>query len=202
MSFDSTAYWENRYATGGNSGAGSYGLIADFKANSLNNFIRENGIESAIEYGSGDGNQLSLLKINEYLGLDVSTTTIENLRKKFATDSSKSFVAYNGDSFEVDVTFKRDIALSMDVILHLTEDSRYEKYMSNLVKSSHRYLGIFTTATEKQPEKMARHNRFRDHRFWLNENAPSWKEIRVDFTPAELGYPETTGFYYYEKIGE
>jgi hypothetical protein len=28
----SKAYWENRYADGGNSGAGSYNRLADFKA--------------------------------------------------------------------------------------------------------------------------------------------------------------------------
>ena len=48
MGFDSAEYWRNRYASGGNSGAGSYGALADFKAASLNSFISNNNIASAI----------------------------------------------------------------------------------------------------------------------------------------------------------
>jgi len=199
MSFDSVEYWRKRYATGGNSGAGSYGALADFKAASLNHFIESNGIESGIEYGSGDGNQLSLLKIERYIGVDLSPDVIDNLRKKFAGDASKSFVEYDPDKYKVDASTTADIALSMDVILHLTEDFRYEAYMRNLVASAKKYIGIFNTATEKQLEKMAAHNRYRDHRIWLKANASEFTEVEVNLTPPELGYPEATGFYFYAK---
>jgi len=199
MSFDSVEYWRKRYATGGNSGAGSYGALADFKAASLNHFIESNDIESGIEYGSGDGNQLSLLKIKRYIGVDLSPDVIANLRNKFAGDTSKSFVEYDPDRYVVDASTTADIALSMDVILHLTEDFRYEAYMRNLVASAKKYIGIFNTATEKQLEKMAAHNRYRDHRIWLKANASEFTEVEVNLTPTELGYPEATGFYFYAK---
>jgi hypothetical protein len=35
---DSATYWEQRYARGWNSGVGSYGRLAEFKAQVLNNF--------------------------------------------------------------------------------------------------------------------------------------------------------------------
>jgi len=200
MGFDSAEYWRNRYASGGNSGAGSYGALADFKAASLNSFISANNIDSAIEYGSGDGNQLSLLKVEKYIGLDVSPVAIENLKVKFANDASKDFIAYDPDDFTPTESLRSDIALSMDVILHLTEDFRYLKYMANLVASTHKYLGIFNTATEVQLEKMAKHNRYRDHRDWMASHAPEFREVKVDLTPAELGYPENTGFFYYERL--
>jgi len=199
MSFDSVEYWRKRYATGGNSGAGSYGALADFKAASLNHFIESNDIESGIEYGSGDGNQLSLLKIKRYVGVDLSPDVIANLRNKFAGDASKTFVEYDPDTYIVDASTIADIALSMDVILHLTEDFRYEAYMRNLVASAKKYIGIFNTATEKQLEKMAAHNRYRDHRIWLKANASEFTEVEVNLTPPELGYPEATGFYFYAK---
>jgi len=199
MSFDSVEYWRKRYATGGNSGAGSYGALADFKAASLNHFIESNDIESGIEYGSGDGNQLSLLKIKRYIGVDLSPDVIANLRNKFAGDASKTFVEYDPDRYVVDASTIADIALSMDVILHLTEDFRYEAYMRNLVASAKKYIGIFNTATEKQLEKMAAHNRYRDHRIWLKANASEFTEVEVNLTPTELGYPEATGFYFYAK---
>jgi hypothetical protein len=200
MSFDSAEYWRKRYQSGGNSGAGSYGALADFKAASLNSFIESHHISSAVEYGSGDGNQLSLLHVPQYLGLDVSQVAIDNLQVKFAGDLSKAFVAYDPDDFDADISVRRDIAISMDVILHLTEDIRYEKYMRNLIASADRFVGIFNTATEIQLEKMAQHNRYRDHRIWISSHAPEFREFKVDFAPAELGYPEHTGFFFYERV--
>ncbi len=197
MTFDSAEYWRKRYESGGNSGAGSYGALADFKADALNGFVERHDIESATEYGSGDGNQLSLLQISKYIGVDVSAKVIENLRARYKGDATKTFLEYDPDNFVPDTSLFSEISLSMDVILHLTEDSRYEGYMRNLIASATKYLGIFNTATERQLEKMAQHNRFRDHRIWLRESAPQWVETEVHLTPAELGYPEATGFYFY-----
>jgi len=198
MTFDSAEYWRKRYQTGGNSGSGSYGELADFKAAALNNFVADHGITSAVEYGSGDGNQLSLLNISRYQGLDVSATAIENLRVRFSSDPSKTFLEYDPDNFADTRSVAAEISLSMDVILHLTEEERYEKYMQNLVASSEKYIGIFNTATEVQLEKMAQHNRYRDHRIWMAASAPHIREVEVHLTPAELGYPEMTGFFFYQ----
>jgi len=200
MTFDSAEYWRKRYESGGNSGAGSYGALADFKAQALNGFVERHGIESATEYGSGDGNQLSLLHISKYIGLDVSAKAIENIRERYAGDPSKTFFEYNPDDFIPDASLISDISLSMDVILHLTEDFRYESYMKNLIATTRKYVGIFNTATEQQLEKMAQHNRFRDHRIWMKINAPQWVDTEVHLTPSELGYPEATGFYFYELV--
>lgn len=52
----SSNYWESRYQEGGNSGHGSYGELAQYKADFLNSFVQENHVESAIEFGSSDGN--------------------------------------------------------------------------------------------------------------------------------------------------
>ncbi len=198
MVFDSAEYWRKRYESGGNSGAGSYGVLAEFKSRVLNHFVAVNKIESAVEYGSGDGNQLSLLEISKYLGIDLSAEVIKNLRHKFSDDSTKTFMEYDPDCFVADDVVRADIALSMDVILHLTEDRRYEKYMRNLVKSSKKFIGIFNTATESQLDQMAQHNRYRDHRVWMNLYAPEFSEVKVDLTPVDLGYPATTGFYFYQ----
>lgn len=55
-------YWEQRYRQAGNSGAGSYGRLAEFKAEVLNEFVARHSIGSVVEFGSGDGNQLTLAK--------------------------------------------------------------------------------------------------------------------------------------------
>ena len=46
----SAAYWDARYRAGGNSGAGSYGRLAAFKAEVLNEFVRRRGIRSIVEF--------------------------------------------------------------------------------------------------------------------------------------------------------
>jgi len=70
----SDTYWTSRYTRGKDSGSGSYGKFAAFKAGVLNDFIRENAIESVIEFGCGDGNQLGLMECPRYLGYDISIT--------------------------------------------------------------------------------------------------------------------------------
>jgi SAM-dependent methyltransferase len=196
--FDSARYWKNRYRTGGNSGSGSYGELAKFKANSFNDFVKNHQIQSCIEYGCGDGNQLSLMRIDKYLGLDLSPEVIQAISSKFR-DNNKSFEVYDPDHFKLSPEYQADISLSMDVILHLIEDERYEKYMRNLFDSGIRFVGIFNTATDRQPEKMAVHNRFRDHTMWVQERAPEFQLVSTDFTPIEVGYPGNTGFYFYQR---
>ncbi len=56
----SEEYWKQRYEFGGNSGAGSYGILADFKSELLNRFVINNVITDVVELGCGDENQLSL----------------------------------------------------------------------------------------------------------------------------------------------
>ncbi len=198
--FDSVAYWRRRYAGGGNSGSGSYGKLAEFKAESFNRFVKEHEVSSCIEYGCGDGNQLSLMKVDKYLGLDVSPETISAISAKFNQDSGKRFEVYNPNSFKVSNQYRADLSLSMDVILHLIEEDRYLDYMQNLFDSGARFVGVFNTATDQQPLKMAIHNRFRDHRNWIVEHVKGFQLIETDLTPDELGYPEATGFYFYKNM--
>jgi len=190
-------YWKKRYATGGNSGSGSYGGLAEFKAASLNRFISDHNIESIVEFGSGDGNQLGFINIPEYLGLDVSPDAIANTSRMYDHDQSKSFLLYDPDNFQPSPEVSAQLAISMDVILHLTEDERFNRYMQNLFASATRFVGIFNTATETQLATMAKHNRFRDHRAWISSNRPDVKELRVDMLPAQHGYPAETGYFFY-----
>lgn len=91
----STDYWERRYVTGGTSGAGSYGAMADVKAAFLNRFVAEHKVQSVIEFGCGDGNQLALANYPSYIGLDVSRTALDRCLTRFAADPTKSFAWYN-----------------------------------------------------------------------------------------------------------
>ena len=89
---NTAAYWETRYASGKNSGSGSYGRLAVFKAEIINDFCKKHNINTVIEWGCGDGNQLSLMNYPLYTGLDVSCTVIELCREHYANDKSKKFI--------------------------------------------------------------------------------------------------------------
>ncbi|MDR0569556.1 MAG: class I SAM-dependent methyltransferase [Spirochaetaceae bacterium] len=91
----SKAYWERRYAEGGNSGAGSYNRLAAFKAEMLNAFVRDNNIQTVMEFGCGDGNQLSLARYPRYTGFDVSETAVKLCKNRFKGDATKTFYLLN-----------------------------------------------------------------------------------------------------------
>ncbi len=75
-------YWNGRYKAGGNSGIGSYGRLAEFKAEIINNFVADYEIHTVIEWGCGDGNQLSLAQYPQYIGFDVSLKSVKMCKKK------------------------------------------------------------------------------------------------------------------------
>ena len=144
--FDATRYWEARYASGGTSGEGSYGRLADFKATVLNQFIVEHGVKSVVEFGCGDGNQLSLLRVPAYTGFDISKSALTRCIERFKNDATKSFFLFDTACFR-DATgrFEADVALSIDVIFHLVDDRVFESYMAHACAAARKYLILYTT---------------------------------------------------------
>lgn len=170
---DSATYWENRYQAGGNSGDGSYNRLAEFKARVLNEFCFEQKIVSVIEYGCGDGNQLSMAKYPKYLGFDVSQTAIDRCLRLFSGDSSKTFKLseeYGGETAE--------LTISLDVIYHLVEDAVFVDYMSRLFDSSDRFVIIYSSNSDENPEGTAEHVRHRNFSKWITENKAEWRLMK------------------------
>lgn len=164
----SVAYWDQRYRRGGTSGRGSYHELAAFKAEILNAFVARHRIQSIIEFGCGDGNQVKLACYPKYLGLDVSETAINLCRDKFADDPSMEFRLvrdYRGET--------ADVALSLDVIYHLVEDDVYEHYMRRLFDAAEAFVIIYSSNTERNGilDPHIRHRRFTS---WVRENRPDW----------------------------
>ncbi len=192
----SKEYWEKRYLSGGTSGHGSYGKLAEFKAEILNNFVKEKNINSVIEFGSGDGNQLSLFKFPKYIGLDVSKTAIKMCLKKFENDKTKSFFLYDSEYFRDNHgIFKAELALSLDVIYHLIEDKIFELYMNHLFSSAEKYVIIYSNNEEKVQLYHEKYRKFTD---WIEKNIKGWKLVKI----IKNKYPEQShsDFFIYEKI--
>lgn len=197
---DSAKYWENRYVKGGTSGAGSYNHLASFKAKIINEFVESNNIQKVIEWGCGDGNQLSLARYPEYVGYDVSQEAIRRCAEMFSQDSTKRFVWSGANDF-VSLE-KADLSLSLDVLYHLVEDSVYELYMQRLFESSDKYVCIYSCNFEKEHAAHVRCRKFTDY---VEAEFKEWR--LVDFIPNEYPYNESepdgtswSDFYIYEKI--
>lgn len=167
-------YWENRYKSGGNSGAGSNNILAEYKGEVINEFVKNNNIETVIEFGSGDGNQLKYFNFNSYIGFDVSRTAVNNCRKMYESDSSKRF-----DVIEAYYNEKADLVMSLDVIYHLVEDAVYFDYMKRLFSASGKYVMIYSSnSDEHENNNIAAHVRHRKFTTWVEQNAPQFKLIQ------------------------
>jgi len=176
--FNSAVYWENRYRTGGNSGAGSYGRLAEFKAEIINNFIKENNIRSVIEFGVGDGNQLSLLKCPNYIGIDVSDTILNNAKRMFDDDATKSFYLLSEYHKQ-----QAELALSLDVVYHLIEDQVFYNYMMNLFNAATRCVIIYSSNFHREHCTHVKHRKFSE---WIDKYATEWELL--DHIPNKYQY--------------
>jgi len=192
----SAEYWEKRYKTGGNSGAGSYGRLANFKAEVLNEFVARKEISSVIEFGSGDGNQLKLAKYPIYTGVDISMTAVEQCRKHYAGDTNKSFLTlseYDGRQGQ--------LSLSLDVIYHLVEDEAFINYMATLFDAAERYVIIYSSNWDEQPASQhVRHRKFVD---WASANRPCFNLVshipnRFSFDARNPDNSSFADFYIFE----
>lgn len=201
----SSQYWDDRYRQQGHSGAGSYGRLALFKAKILNTLVKQNAIQSVIEFGSGDGNQLSLAEYPQYTGFDVSPTALARCQQRFANDNTKQFLHTSAWK-----NHQADLTLSLDVIYHLIEDEVFEEYMHRLFSSARRFVAIYASNDEKYNQvkaphvKHVRHRKFTD---WIQKNPPAnWvlsKFIPNDY-PFNISDMENTSFadfYIFKKIG-
>lgn len=201
--FDSREYWEARYLNGGNSGEGSYGRLSLFKAEVINAFIKKNNLDSVIEFGCGDGNQLSLADYNKYIGLDVSKTAIKNCIQKFSNDTSKNFFLYDQDCFADNTgIFLSDVALSLDVLYHLVEQNVYEKYLINLFSSSKLFVIIY--AANENTLSATAHEKYRKFTSDIDRLIKGWAlfdVIKNKFKPSvnDNAYVSQADFFFYRK---
>ena len=190
---DSARFWEQNYADGHTSGHGSYGSLAEGKRDFLNDLVRTRGVASVIEFGCGDGNQLSLAC---YVGLDVSRTAVGLCQQRFANDPGKSFFLYDGACFTDRAgVFRADLALSLDVVYHLTEDAVFETYLRHLFGAGRRFVVIYSTDMEMKGT--APHVRHRCFTAWVKSNLPDWTLVQVTRGPnTDLGRAD---FFVYES---
>jgi SAM-dependent methyltransferase len=195
---NSGEYWDSRYKMGGNSGSGSYNELALFKADVLNEFVRNHHVSTVLEFGCGDGAQLGLAAYPDYVGFDVSKQAVEICRTRYRDDSGKRFFLI--DAGQPAIT--ADLTLSLDVIYHLVEDRTFDQHMSSLFNASRKYVAIYAS-NEDHPssDPHVRHRRFVT---WIEKQRPDWRQIGFvkNKYPWDATKPQQTSFadfYFFEK---
>lgn len=198
---NSEDYWKQRYEKGGNSGEGSYGPLAQYKAAFINGFCKDHGIRSAIELGCGDGNQVSKLNIERYIGVDISEKCIEWARKQF---HGRGYTFLTADEFRSERTEGMcELGLSLDVVYHLIEDEVYRDYLADLFSASSRFVLIYSSNLDyfNPIFPHVRHRPVVDH---VVETQPDWRFLRTERNPYhrhpdEPGYGSFAEFHVFEK---
>jgi hypothetical protein len=194
----SKSYWEQRYRKGETSGVGSYGRLAEFKAEILNGFVARMSIQSVIEYGCGDGAQLALSDYPRYVGIDVAENSVSACRQRFANDATKSFFLVGQTPADLG---RFDLVISLDVIYHLVEDKIFDAYMRSLFANADRFVVIYSSNKVEPTDSLhVRHRRFTD---WIEAHEPRWQ--KTDYLqnkyPWDPERPDDTSFadFYFFK---
>jgi len=146
-----------------------------------------------IEFGCGDGNQLSLADYPAYIGLDVSETAIKLCIQRFVGDRTKSFFLYDPHCFS-DPTgaLRADVAISLDVLFHLVDDSLFGLHLRHLFGAGARFV-VICSSNAAFPDAAAhvRHRTFTDT---VASGFPAWRLIEhiANPVPYNGNYKETS----------
>lgn len=194
---NSQSYWRARYRLRGDSGAGSKGVSASYKADVLNKFVADMEIGGVIEFGCGDGRQLALASYPEYLGVDISADAIQRCKSRFRQDATKRFIVL--DQFRDGTA---DLAMSIDVIFHLVEDDVYVEYLERLFASAERFVAIYSTDSSINKGSL-RHVRNRNVSVDVAGMFPGFERMeeyeRGLAAPVEYNGSEATRFLFYRR---
>jgi SAM-dependent methyltransferase len=197
---DPVSFWEERYAKGGTSGEGSYGRLAEWKAEFLNRFVAERGVASVIEFGCGDGAQLALAEYPRYVGLDVSPSAVARCVARFRGDDSKRFAVLGRDTPQE----RAELALSLDVVYHLTDDALFAAHLTALFDSAERFVVVYSTdGPLPRSVRQGAHERHRAFTPWVHANRPWWRltqRVTNPYPPRTPGGPTSAAdFFVFER---
>lgn len=125
-------YWEQRYFSGMNSGAGSRGEEVEFKIDHLKGLY----FKTVLDIGCGDGYFYERLKLKfpnvKYTGLDLSQSVIE---REHSSGTWKVI-----ENWDFDDT--ADLVLCIDVLFHIINEDDYQRVIEKLKNIKCKYLVI------------------------------------------------------------
>lgn len=142
--FNMREYWNNRYNSGGNSGAGSYYDEAQVKGNYINKIIANKEISKILDIGVGDGNQLLYIKgFDFYLGYDISPKAIRMCEQT----NYNSRLNYKFTSEIQSLPNNFDLCMCIDVLFHQVNPEDYWATLMHLFNiNDSKYVLLYTTS--------------------------------------------------------
>lgn len=180
--FVSGDYWQGRYTSGGNSGAGSYDQLATYKAEFINDRTERFNLRAITELGCGDGNQLGMFTVGKYTGLDVAKAAVERCKMLYRGVQGRRFALYRPGKTDP-TRYKADAALSLDVLYHLIEDAVYEQHLSDLFAIGQRYVIIYAWNTNADDLTLPTHVLPRKFTDYISEHFPDWELAEHEKNP-------------------
>jgi hypothetical protein len=181
-SLDYKLYWDKRYLSGGDSGAGSFGAYSSWKADIVNHVVSTYQVATVLEFGCGDGNQLLKFQIPEYRGLDVSSSAVDSCKEVFKSDKSKSFQVIRPDS-DLDVS-PAQLVMSLEVLMHITAEADYLWTLKNIFESSKKFVLIQAPLFEYRLFPKHSHEKYRDIFRYLIDYLDRWSIIGLFVHPS------------------
>lgn len=180
--FVSGDYWQGRYTSGGNSGAGSYDQLASYKAAFINERTERYNLRSITELGCGDGNQLGMFTVGKYTGLDVARAAVERCKMLYRGVQGRRFALYKPGKTDP-LKFMADASLSLDVLYHLIEEDVYEQHLTDLFAIGKRYVIIYAWNKDAADLKLPVHVLPRKFTDYISEHFAEWELIEHEKNP-------------------
>lgn len=195
----SKQYWIERYNKGGGPSGGSEGELAKFKADFINDFVRENDIKTMFDLGCGDGNQAMLFDVKYYFGFEISPIAISKCRKKCCC---RDMWFYTLDEIQT-LCVRPQLTISMEVIVHLFEEMVFEDHMNLLFNLTTDYVIIYAPNDDINPKGDGRikHRIFTE---WVKAHKKefSLRQVIKNIYPwnPEKRTGSTSDFYIFKRI--
>ncbi len=200
---DATAYWTKRYEVGMGSGIGSRGQLAHYKAEFVNDFIRDHAIGSLIDLGCGDGHIAAMLQVERYLGLDIVPSSIGLCRSQFGNRPDMTFTPISAGSIgNFEHFLSCDLSLSMDVSFHIVDEAEFAAHVRRLCMFTSRYAILYSSRSQETTRSLngeapRAHKLHRDIVAAVQTEAPDFRYLGEEPHP----YPEESQarFHIFER---
>ena len=164
-SFDYVGYWQKRYMQGGTSGQGSYGESAQWKAKIVNSVVQRHEIVSVLEFGCGDGNQLSLYDFKTYTGLDVSAEAVKKCQKIYSDVAGFEF--HQLSPGQQTIIPNHDLVICIEVLMHITDESDFVWTLDSLFSNGARFVLICTPMLLHPGVRLGPHEKHRNMTYYF-----------------------------------
>lgn len=155
-------YWFHRHRRGAGrrefeaDGRGSAGHLRAYKAAFVNAMARKYDCRTAIDLGCGSAWLYGLTSFDEYTGFDISPSAIWRAYLEHGCPKNAEFHIFDPERTELR---RADVAVSLDVVYHITEEVDLWAYLAAMCEAARRLIVVYAAdedPVETDPPHIAR----------------------------------------------